>query len=46
MIVWSPRQKEIIKYVAKRDPVHLILEGAVRSGKMVGAYCEVCGCRG
>lgn len=33
MIDYSAKQKEIIKYVKKYDPIQLVLEGAVRSGK-------------
>ena len=32
-MIFSPKQKSIIKYVARNDPIQLVLEGAVRSGK-------------
>ena len=30
---WSPKQKSILRWIAQNDPLQVILEGAVRSGK-------------
>ena len=32
-MTFSPKQKTILKYVRKYNPLHIIMEGAVRSGK-------------